>query len=167
MKEENLFNEYYKDPLMKYNQLSFINDVYSFGYLMCYVFISYEKLIGKIDNEIYLQSFLKSNKKDKYDIFPSFVAEIISSCLNSYASDRPSFNKIIKMFSETDQKIDGIEIKKLYETFINTNYAVKLAEKNDSNALNKLVKMFEKRELFKKDDQKTVEFYKKAVLIEF
>lgn len=45
------------------------------------------------------------------------------------------------MFSETDQRIDDIEIKKLYKTFINTNYTVKLAEKNDSNALNKLGKM--------------------------
>ena len=151
IKEEDMFNKIYKDPSMKNNQPTFINDVYSYGVLMCDIYLSYLQATNKLKQEETLQNFLKNTNKSKFDSFPSICVEIIPACLNSFASERPSFNKIVDIFKNTNQKIFGINIQKIYNDFINSNYIFNLALKNNPIALNKIGEMYEKGIKFEKN----------------
>lgn len=165
IKEDDLFNQDYKDPYMKYDEPTFSTDVYSYGVLMCDICFTYLKVSNKIKQDETLQDFLSNSNDDKYDLFPPFYIELISSCMNSFTSERPSFNQIIKIFKEQDQRVFGVDVQQLYKDFINSNYLFNLAAINDSNALNKIGKMYEKGKVLEKNTQKALEYYEKAALL--
>lgn len=162
MKDEELFNNDYKDPSMRNNEPTFLNDVYSFGVLMCDIYLSYLQATNKLKQNETLNSFLKNNNRNKFDSFPPICVDIIPSCLSSFESERPSFTQIVEKFQNTNQKIFGVSISKLFDDFINSNYLLNLALIDDKYALNKIGEMYEKGEKFEKSNQKALEFFEKA-----
>lgn len=163
VKDDDMFNSDYKDPYMKNNKPTFINDIYSFGVLMCDVCIMYLKVTNKMKLNETLHNFLKNSSKNKFDLFPLIFAKMIPSCLNSFVSERPTFGQIIEIFKNSEnQKIADISIQDMFDDFINSSYIFNLASKNDSISLNKIGKMYEKGKKLEKSVQKAIEYYEKA-----
>lgn len=148
-------NKDYRDPSIGQNDPSFKNDVYSFGVLMCDLYLS----IFKQNPNESLYEFVTKNDPNKFDKFHPFFKDLIPKCLLSSPENRPTFVQILSAFEKGS---DGID--QLYKKFKETNYIVNLAKRNDPFALNKLGEMYENGKVFTKDHKKAFICYEKAAM---
>ena len=118
--KDKIFNDDYKDPYMSDNGPAFINDVYSFGVLMCNLFHTYYQMRNNQQKET-LREFLLNTNRNKYNKFPRFCSALIPACLNSFVSERPSFKQILDLFKSTEYDDEELSIPRLYEKFTKTN----------------------------------------------
>ena len=114
-----LFANDYKDPQLENNEPDFKNDIYSFGILICQLFLTHLQKDNEDQKET-LHAFIVSKNKKKYDKFPKFCSDLIPACLNSNEQERPSFRQIIDNFKNKKYDQNDIKITDLYREFNNT-----------------------------------------------
>lgn len=160
-KPKEMYNADYKDPLLQDQRPGRINDVYSYGVLTCQLCLLYFRPESKES----LHEFITKVDSKKFVKFPTFFKELICDCMNMSPLKRPTFQQIVTKFQRTRAVIDDISVRILYQEFEKVVYVVNLANSGDSNALNKLGKMYEKGKVFGKDLMKALECYQRATLI--
>lgn len=159
---EELDNKEYREPNMSVFSPTMKNDVYSFGVLICHLFLIFTR---QQKQESFLKDFLKSKKSDKYELFPKIFKEIVPKCLSLNSS--VTFYTIVEMFQKQSCQIESIDmnVNDLYYNFIKTRYIENLAKLDDSNALYKLGKLYDNGILEDENKVKTLINYKKAAIL--
>ena len=155
-------NEDYKDPSMNNNFPTSQNDVYSFGVLMCQLFLFFTGK-QKHQKEGDLKKFIESNDPDKFSLFPKLFQEIIPRCLGQSKNHDETITilEIIELFQDESYVIEKnhFKISELYKNFVNTNYTETLAKMDDPNALYKLGTMYQKGLLEDNEDNENALYY--------
>ena len=95
-------------------------------------------------------------EQTKLKNLPNFYSELISNCIDTDLSIRPSFKQILNSFQ--------ISLKDEYEKFIKSNYIENLAKLGNSSALNELGEMLEEGKNIQQDHEKAFLCYQKAAL---
>ncbi|KAK8843308.1 hypothetical protein M9Y10_025163 [Tritrichomonas musculus] len=160
MTNDEIFNKEYKDPNTNESNISFSNDVYSYGILI----IQFHLVFSGLQEDGSIQKFLSNKDERKYDIFPKIFKEMIPRCLLLKKEERLTFQGIREMYENESYEIENIHqhVSNIYNKFIKTFYLETLCNQNDSNAMNKLGNMYFKGKLKDRNNENAKIYFKKA-----
>ena len=130
------------------------DDIFAFGIIVCQLF---DKVFPKISDTSVIELY-QNNSLDQYNI-PDILRKLISHCLDPVPEKRFSIKQIIELFQNNEKTCTS------FQSFLNSNYVINLANIGDAFALNKLGDMYSDGKGVPKDETKAMQcFYTAAKL---